>query len=195
MKLLFLLWIAIRSTFEAAVWATAVWCLLYSFTNILWPQCFWVFIPVHLLWNMSFVEYVSTHTKQDCLFYMRRELMLVGLAVLLAPIISILPAVAAIVLLSLLQVWTNLETHWLHTWLFVACIVYMLSRGSGKRSKVIPGLTILGPTIRGPTRRRSSGHDRVVIDLPWDQCHPIESNTQESVEAQLQVKQQDCPKD
>jgi hypothetical protein len=185
MKLLFLLWIAIRSTFEAAVWATAVWCLVYSFTNVLWLQCFWVFIPVHLLWNMSFVEYANTHTKQDCLFYMRRELMQVGLAVMLAPIISILPAVAAIVLLSLLQVWTNLETHWLHTWLFVACIVYILSRGSGKRSKAVPG----------PSRRRSAGHDRVVIDLPWDQCHPIESDTQESVQAQLQVNQEGCSKD
>ena len=138
MKFLFLLWITIRGTFEASVWATAVWCILYSFTNILWLQCFWVFIPIHFIWNMSFVEYVRTHTKQDCLFYMRQESMLVGLSIIHAIIISILPTIAAIVLLSLLEVWTNLETHWLHTWLFVACVVYNLSRGSGKRTMAVP---------------------------------------------------------
>jgi len=151
MKFLFLLWITIRGTFEASVWATAVWCLLYSFTNVLWLQCFWVFIPIHFLWNMSFVEYVSTHTKQDCLFYMRRESMLVGVAILLAPIISILPTAAAIILLSVLQVWTHLETHWLHTWLFVACVVYILSRGSGRRRRAVPY----------PSRRSSRG----IIDV------------------------------
>jgi len=138
MKFLFLLWIIIRGTFEASVWATAVWCILYSFTNILWLQCFWVFIPIHLIWNMSFVGYVRTHTKQDCLFYMRRESMLVGLSIIHAIIISILPTIAAIALLSLLEVWTNLETHWLHTWLFVACVVYSLSRGIGKRRMAVP---------------------------------------------------------
>jgi len=138
MKFLFLLWITIRGTFEASVWATAAWCILYSFTNILWLQCFWVFIPIHFIWNMSFVEYVRTHTKQDCLFYMRQESMFVGLSIIHAIIISILPTIAAIVLLSLLEVWTNLETHWLHTWLFVACVVYNLSRASGKRTMAVP---------------------------------------------------------
>jgi hypothetical protein len=138
MKFLFLLWITIRGTFEASVWATAVWCILYSFTNILWLQCFWVFIPIHFIWNIFFVEYVRTHTKQDCLFYMRRESMLVGLSIIHAIIISILPTIAAIVLLSLLEVWTHLETHWLHTWLFVACVVYILSRASGKRTTAVP---------------------------------------------------------
>ena len=138
MRFLFLLWITIRGTFEASVWATAVWCSLYSFTNILWLQCFWVFIPIHFIWNISFVEYLRTHTKQDCLFYMRQESMLVGLSIIHAIIISILPTIAAIVLLSLLEVWTKLETHWLHTWLFVACVVYNLSRGSGKRRMAVP---------------------------------------------------------
>src|SRR5580704_2585916 len=133
MRILFLLWITIRGTFEASVWATAVWCSLYSFTNILWLQCFWVFMPIHFIWNISFVAYVRTHTKQDCLFYMRQESMLVGLSIIHAIIISILPTIAAIVLLSLLEVWTKLETHWLHTWLFVACVVYHLSRRSRKR--------------------------------------------------------------
>ena len=138
MKFLFLLWITIRGIFEASVWATAAWCLLYSFTNVLWLQCFWVFIPIHIIWNMSFVEYVRTHTKQDCLSYMRIESMSVGLSIIHALILSILPTIAAIVLLSLLEVWTNLETHWLHTWLLVACIVYSFARRSGKRRIAVP---------------------------------------------------------
>jgi len=138
MKFLFLLWITIRGTFEASVWATAVWCILYSFTNILWLQCFWVFIPIHFIWNMSFAKYVRTHTKQDCLSYIRQESILVGLSIIYAIIISILPTIAAIALLSLLEVWTHLETHWLHTWLFVACVVYNLSRGRGKRTIAVP---------------------------------------------------------
>jgi hypothetical protein len=64
---------------------------------------------------------------------MRRESRLVGLSIISAPIISILPTVAAIVLLSFLQVWTNLETHWLHTWLFVTCLVYILLRAREMR--------------------------------------------------------------
>jgi hypothetical protein len=138
MKFLLLLWIAIRGTFDAAVWATAVWCVLYSFTNVVWLQCFWVFLPIHFLWNMPFLEYVRIHSKQDCRYYLRRESILVSFAIMLAPIISILPAIAAIVLLSMLQVWTNLETHWLHTWLFVACVVYHLLRRSGKRRMAVP---------------------------------------------------------
>jgi hypothetical protein len=136
MKFLLLLWITIRGTFEAAVWATAVWCILYSFTNVLWLQCFWVFIPIHFIWNMSCVEYVRTHTKRDCFCYMLIESISVGLSIIHALIISILPTIAAIVLLSLLEVWTNLETHWLHTWLFVACVVYSLSRRESVRTCV-----------------------------------------------------------
>jgi hypothetical protein len=137
MRFLFLLWITIRGTFEASVWATAAWCILYSFTSILWLQCLWVFIPIHFIWNISFVEYARIHTKRDCFSYVRIESMLVGLSIVHAVIISILPTIAAIVLLSLLEVWTHLETHWLHTWLFVACVVYNLSRGSGKRRMAV----------------------------------------------------------
>ena len=75
--------------------------------------------------------------KRDCFSYVRIESMLVGLSIVHAVIISILPTIAAIVLLSLLEVWTHLETHWLHTWLFVACVVYNLSRGSGKRRMAV----------------------------------------------------------
>jgi hypothetical protein len=133
MKFLFLLWITIRGTFDASVWATAVWCLLYSFTNVLWLQCFGIFLAIHFIWNLSFLKYISTHTRQDCFSYLRLELVLFGLSILYAPIISILPTVGAIVLLSFLQTWTNLETHWLHTFLFVTCVVYNLLRGREKR--------------------------------------------------------------
>jgi hypothetical protein len=128
MKFLFLLWITVRATFDASVWATAVWCLLYSFTSVSWMQCFSIFSAIHLIGNLSSMRYISIHTRQDCFSSMRLESMSVGLCILCAPIISILPTAAAIVLLNSLQVWTNLETHWLHTWLFVACVVYNLSR-------------------------------------------------------------------
>jgi hypothetical protein len=160
MKFLFLLWITIRSTFDASVWATAVWCILYSFTNVLWWQCFWIFLAIHFLSNRSFVKYVSTHAKRDCLSYMRIESMLVGFAIIHALILAIIPTVAAIVFLSLLEVWTNLETHWLHTWLFVACVVYILSRASGKRRMARP-----------PAVSRES-----VCDLLGSQSNPIDGS-------------------
>ena len=147
MKFVFLLWITIRGTFDASVWGTAVWCILSYFTNVLWLQCFCVFIPIHFIWNMSSIEYVRTHTNQDCLFYLRLESTLVGFAIILALVTSIIPTLAAILFLSLLAAWTNLETHWLHTWLFVACVVYILARGSGKRKMA----SILA---RGRGRRR-----------------------------------------
>jgi len=83
------------------------------------------------------MKYGSTHTKQDCLFYMRRELMSVGVALILALPTSIIPTVAAILLLSLLELWTNLQTHWLHTWLCVTCILYILARGREKKKMTV----------------------------------------------------------
>jgi hypothetical protein len=133
MKFLFLLWIAIRGAFDASVWATAVWCLLYSFTGVRWPQCFWIFLAIHFIGNLRFWKYTSTHTREDCFSYMRLESILFGLSIMYTPVISILPIVGAILLLSLLQAWTNLETHWLHTCLFVSCVVFNLLRGRDKR--------------------------------------------------------------
>ena len=80
MKFIFLLWITIRGTFDASVWATAVWCILGYFSNVLWLQCFAISIAIHLIWNWPFKEYTRVHTKEDCLIYMRRESMLVGFA-------------------------------------------------------------------------------------------------------------------
>jgi hypothetical protein len=133
MKFLFLLWIAITGIFDASIWATAAWCVLYSFSNVSWLQCFWISLAIHFIGNLSFIKYTSTHTREDFFSYIRRESRLVGLYIVSAPVISILPTVAAIVLLSLLQVWTNLETHWLHTWLLVTCLVYNLLRRRGTR--------------------------------------------------------------
>ena len=72
-KFLFLLWIIIRSAFDAAVSATAAWCILYSFTKVLWPQCFWAFLAIHFIWDLSLVKYLRTHTRQDCFLYLRLE--------------------------------------------------------------------------------------------------------------------------
>ncbi len=137
MKLLFLLWITIRGAFDAAVQAPAVWCILCYFSNVLWLQCFGIFIAIHFLSSVRFVNYIKTHTKQDCLIYVRLDLALVGFSIIHGLILAPLLTVAAIVLLSLLQVWTNLETHWLHTLLFVACSVYNLSRTRGKRRMAV----------------------------------------------------------
>ena len=131
MNFVFLLWVTFWGVVDAAIWATAVWCLLGYF-NVLWLQCFWVFIPIHFVWNISVMKYGSTHTKQDCLSYMRRELMSV-VALILALPTSIIPTVAAILLLSLLELWTNLQTHWLHTLLCVTCIFYILARDREKK--------------------------------------------------------------
>jgi hypothetical protein len=105
-----------------------------SVSNLVsWLQCFWIFLAIRFFGNLSFATYISTHTKEDCFSYLRREATLVGLSAIFAPIIATVPTVAAIVLLSLLQVWTHLETHWLHTWLLVTCLVYHLLRGREMR--------------------------------------------------------------
>ena len=126
-----------RGTFDASVWATAVWCILGYFSNVLWLQCFAISIAIQLIWIWPFKEYTRIYTKEDCLIYMRRESMLVCFAIMLAPILSIIPAIAAIALLSMLELWTHLETHWLHTWLFVACVVYNVARSSGTRRMAV----------------------------------------------------------
>jgi hypothetical protein len=133
MKFLLLLWITIRASFDASVWATAVSCLFYAFANVAWLQCFWIFLALQLIGELSFVKKIATRTKHECFTYLRRESILVGLSILYAPLLSILPTVAVIVLLSYLQTLTDLETHWLHAWLFVACVVYLLLRGREKR--------------------------------------------------------------
>jgi hypothetical protein len=132
-KFLFLLWIIIRSTFDAAVSATAAWCILYLFTKVLWPQCFWAFLAIHFIWDLSLVKYATTHTRQDCFLYLRLESISVVLSTFYGLVLSLLPALAVLVFLSLLEVYTGLEPHWLHTWLLVACVIYVLSRARGKR--------------------------------------------------------------
>jgi hypothetical protein len=128
MKFLFLLWIAIRVILDVSIGATAAWCALYSFSSVSWLQCFWIILAIHFVGNLSFVKIVRIQTREDCFAYIRRESVLVGLSIISAPILAILPTVAVIVLLTLLQVWTNLETHWLHTWLMVTCLAYILLR-------------------------------------------------------------------
>jgi hypothetical protein len=133
-KFVFPLWVAFWSVIDASIWATASWCLLGYF-NILWFQCFWVFMLVHLVWNIPAIKYGSTQTNEDCLLYMRRELMSIGVALILALAASIIPTAAAILLLSILELWTNLQTHWLHTWLCVTCIVYIAGKTSQKKRR------------------------------------------------------------
>jgi hypothetical protein len=173
MKFIFLLWITIRGTFDASVWATAVWCILGYFSNVLWLQCFGISIAIHLILNWPFVDYTRIHTKEDCLIYMRRESLLVGFAIMLAPILSTLPTIAAILLLSMLQVWTHLETHWLHTWLFVACIVYNLARSSGTRRMAVLSNDFLW-SHRGVSIMRTHPAAGAVVDNAVEQPHCVE---------------------
>jgi hypothetical protein len=137
MKFLFLFWIAIRGILDVSIGATAAWCALYSFSNVSWLQCFWIILAIHFVGNLSLITIIRTQTREDCFAYIRRESMLVGLSIISAPILAILPTVAVIVLLSLLQVWTNLETHWLHTWLLVTCLAYILLRAREARKMAL----------------------------------------------------------
>jgi hypothetical protein len=114
--------------FDASIWATAIWCVLYSFSTVSWLQCFWISLAIRFIGSLSFLKYIRTHTGEDCFSYIRREWKMIALFIISAPILSILPTIGAILLLSFLQVWTNLETHWLHTWLLVTCLVYNLCR-------------------------------------------------------------------
>ena len=88
---------------------------------------------VHLVWNIPAMKYGITRTNEDCLLYMRRESMSIGVALILALPTSIIPTAAAILLLSLLELWTNLQTHWLHTWLCVTCVLYISVKASQKK--------------------------------------------------------------
>jgi hypothetical protein len=164
-KFLFLLWIIIRSTFDAAVSATAAWCILYSFTKVLWPQCFWVFLAIHLIWDLSLVNYVRTHTRQECFLCLRLESISVVLSAFYGLVLSLLPALAVIVFLSLIEVYTGLETHWLHTWLLVACVVYVLSRARGKRrmARRVNGFWQNQPGIRKDRNHPSTGGEWNVV--------------------------------
>jgi hypothetical protein len=121
-----------RSTFEAAVWATAIWSVV-SFTGAVWTPCFWVFAAVHYVMNLCFVEYVETHSAEDRRFFVRLESLLVGAAIIQAIITSIIPTIAGMILLKVTSGWTHIKPDWLHVWLFVVCVAYNLSRSAGKR--------------------------------------------------------------
>jgi hypothetical protein len=149
MKLLFLLWITIRGAFDAAAQATMVWCILCYFSNVLWLQCLGIFLALQFISNIRLVNYIKTHTEQDCLIYVRLESALVGLSIIHGLVLAPLLAVPAIVFLSILQVWTNLETHWLHTLLFVACGIYNFSRTSGKRRMAVMAKTRSARDVTG----------------------------------------------
>jgi hypothetical protein len=133
MKFAFALWITILGAFDASVWATAMWCILGYFTDVSWLQWFGICIPIRFIWNLFSANSVNIHTKQDFLFRIRLELLSAGIASFFAVTTSIIPTIPAIALLSLLEVWTNLKTHWFHTWLFVACAVYIFTKAESKR--------------------------------------------------------------
>src|SRR5258708_37146933 len=85
---------------------------------------------VHLVWNIPAMKYGSTRTSEDCLLYMRRESSSIGVALFLALATSIIPTAAAILLLSLSELWTNLQSHWLHPGLGVKCALYIAAKAS-----------------------------------------------------------------
>jgi hypothetical protein len=133
MKFLFILWITIRAIFNASIWATSAWCLLYLFINASWWQCFWIFLAIQIIGDLSLFRYIRNHNRQECFSYLRLDSILVGLSILYAPIIAIVPTIIAVLVLTFLQAWTNMTVHWLHTWLFVSCAVYNLLRAREDR--------------------------------------------------------------
>jgi hypothetical protein len=123
-RFVFLLWVAFWSVIDASIWATASWCVLGYF-NILWFQCFWVFMLIHLVRSIPAIKYGSAQTNEGCLLYMRRESTLIGAALILALGTSIIPTAAAILLLSILQLWTNPNSLAAH---LALCHLYSLYR-------------------------------------------------------------------
>ena len=156
MKFLFLLWIAM----EASLTLPSGQPLPGAYFTPLapFPGCnvFGSSLAIHFIGNLSFVKYIRTHTREDCFSYIRRESKLIGLSIISAPILSILPTVGVIVLLSLLQVWTNLETHWLHTWLLVTCLVYNLLQGARSAKNGTPSKQSAISEVLGASGKRES---------------------------------------
>jgi hypothetical protein len=171
MKFLFLLWIAMAGIFDASAWATAAWCLLYLFINVSWRQCFWITLAIHLVGSLFFVKYIEAQTREGCLSYIRRKSKLLVLYIASAPILSILPTVAAIGLLSLLEFWTQLETHWLHTWLLVTCLVFILLRASEARKVVLKVNSQLLQRPGSIWKLRSDSGARIAANVAVEQSH------------------------
>jgi hypothetical protein len=147
--------------------ATAAWCVLYLFTKVLWPECFWVFVSIHLISDFSLSKYVRTHTRQDCFLYLRLESISVVLSTLHGLVLSLLPAIAVIVFLSLIEVYTGLKTHWFHTWLLVACVIYVFSRGQGKQRLAlrVNDFSECQPSIRKDRNLPGTGDEwKVVVE-------------------------------
>jgi hypothetical protein len=146
MKYLLIAWTLIRSCFEASVWATAAWCVLFPFfrhgqplpasggwNSLLWLQCFGLSLAVQLAINHRIITFAFKHSANGCQQFIKVDSMFVGSAILLALISSVIPAIGGIVLLNLTIRWTHMPPNWLRTWLFVLCICYSYFRSKGKQ--------------------------------------------------------------
>jgi hypothetical protein len=132
MKFLFLIWTVVRNTFEAAVWATAVWTCLDSFYDIEWIYLFWVFFAILFLIGGKVIG-VEPYLVQAFLVI---DLGVVALAILQALTTSLIPTALAIVIFNLISRWTHKEPDWLHVFLFFACAFYILWRRNGKHKAI-----------------------------------------------------------
>jgi hypothetical protein len=78
MKLLLVTWTGVRVGLEAAVWATAFWCVSDSFFDIQWLHFYWVFLVILFLDGLSVIKASPGMAGR----FLSKDLMLVGLAIL-----------------------------------------------------------------------------------------------------------------
>jgi len=145
MKFLLVCWTALRLVFEAAVWATAIWCVSDCFFEIPWVLFYWVFLIVlfvHGFWVVrKFLEINlsldtasgSIQQRKSSLALLLIDLSLVGWAILMSFLTSWIPAAIVIAVISVLSLWTGRQPDWLHVWLFFACVFYLSWRQQGAR--------------------------------------------------------------
>jgi hypothetical protein len=132
MKGLLVIWIVVRISFEAVVWATLVWTASESFYPIEWISLFWVFFAILFILGLK----VMGAEPWLAGVMLVTDPMLVGMAVLQAVMCALIPTVITIVVANLISSWTHMVPDWLHVFLFFGCGFYILWRRNGKQRAV-----------------------------------------------------------
>jgi hypothetical protein len=140
-------WMVMRSSFEASVWATAAWCVLYAFLRkaeaysataekhgVLWLPLFGVFLAMQFLLTSRQIGCLLNRSEKECQDFMKGDCMFVVGAILLAFITAFTPALGGIVLLYLILPWTGILADWLPWWWFLLSICYMCFRCTAKQT-------------------------------------------------------------
>ncbi len=146
MKSFLIAWIVIRSGFEASVWSTAAWCVLYALLRkgethaaiseshgAFWFQLYGLILAIHLLLTSRRIGFLLNRSGKECQDFMRVDFMFVAGAILLAFITSVPPALGGIILLYIIFPWTGILPDWLPWWLFLLCMCYICFRATERQ--------------------------------------------------------------